>query len=466
MVQKLEYQKWMKIMPYLIIGAIIFIFNIISIWGFDGLIIDDQAYYFKLFGKSVNDLVYKRNIFHSLFTFGIIKIATFSSVYFARLLIILILSIPSAFLLYYFSHHYYHLKKHASLAVAVLPFILPNELYAPTYLAGSYMLLAILFALISIYFMLKFSGRSEFSITDFVLAAIFYYLATESSELIASMLPVFLFLIFVFRKLSWKQFLLGAMITFIAVRKSLLVIQKPHGAINSVSNELPVREILYRILHFPDFINPLYGLGNTYILNFITLSIILVAAIMVLRNQERLTGILDHDNSEEKPVNRYFYIVYYYLFPIAWIIISAIPFLFFSQHYASRYFTVASLGVSFLFITSIFVITGSLTKRKIPFVLIIILVIAISGISRQINFKKYYRINIEQFNSLKYTLKSYVFPENAQIIVASPRDKQLKIGTGLTLYSKGTLHYILNRRDVKGQIMKEASFFDPFQLMQ
>jgi len=464
MLIKPKYQSGMKIIPFIIISAIIFIFNIISIWGYDGLVIDDQAYYVRLFGKSISDLEFKRNIIHSLFTLGIIKVATYSSVYFARFLIIFILSIPSAFLLYYFSNSHFQLKKHASIAIAVLPFILPNEVFVPTYLAGSYMLLAILFALISIHFILKFSNRLEFSLTGFVLAAIFYYLATESSELSASMLPVFLFLIFIFRKLSWKQFLLGSMITFIAVRKSLLVIQKPHGGINSISNELPVREILYRILHFPDFINPLYGLGNTYILNFIALCVILVAAILVFRKQERLTGILDHGNSVEKPGNRYFYMVYYYLFPIVWIIFSTIPFLFFSQHYASRYFTVASLALSFLFITSIFVITGSLTKRKIPFVLMIILVIAISGISRQINFKKFYKNYIEQFNSLKQTLKSYDFPEQAQIIVASPPDRTLKIGNGVTFYSKGTLHYILERRDVKGQILKEACFFDPFQL--
>jgi len=464
MILKNRNELWNTTIPLLIIAVIIFIFNIISIWGFDGLMTDDQGYFFSLYDKSISDLAFRRNIFHALFTLGIIKIASLSSVFFARFLILFLLSIPCAFLIYYFSHFQYQLKKHTAVAIAVLPFILPNEVRVPTYIVGSYMLLAILFSLISIYFILRFSKQSRFLVIDFILAATAYYVATESSELIASMLPVFLFLIFIFKKLSVKQILLGSIISFVAIRKIIHVVYKPYGGINDVSNDIPVSEIKNRIIHFMDFTNPFHIPTNIGIMNIILISIVILGAIMVILNHDRLKNILYDRLSSEKPPNKYFFIVYYYLFPLAWLVLSAIPFLLYSQHYTSRYFSMTSIAVSFLFVTSISVIVGSLTNHKMPLLMIIVLIIVLSGLNRQIHFIKGYQTPKYQFANIKQTLTSYNLPEDVQIIIAAPGNIWLAVGNGVTDKSNGTFQYILKRRDVQGQIMVEKSFYDPFRL--
>jgi hypothetical protein len=457
-----EYRSLKTIIPFVIISAIIFIFNIIYIWGFDGLIQDDQEYYSRLFNKSIGDLRFGRNIFHAIFTLEIIKIASLTSVFFARFLIILLLSIPSAFLIYHFSHGHYKLERYTSVAISVLPFILPNEALVPTYMVGSYMLLALLFALISIHFILRFTKRSDFSTPDFILAAATFYIATESSELIATMLPVFLFLIFIFRKLKAKQFILGSTLTFIAVRKAILIINKPHGHVNSINNDLSYSEIKHRIVHFLDYINPLHGLTNIGLLNIILISIILLGAIMVIMNHKRLRDILLPNHTIDNQKNKYFYIVYYYLFPLFWLVVSAVMFLFYTQYLTSRYFLMASVGLSFLFFTSINVIYSALSNRKVPLIIILFLIISFSGYNRQMNFKKSYQAIQDQFKSLEQTLERYDLPPDVQVIVTTSDKNGLNLGYGIFRRSNGVLQYILNRRDVKGQIMTEKCFYDPF----
>jgi hypothetical protein len=417
-----------------------------------------------MFGDTVRDLHFTRNIIHALFTLGSIKLATLTSIYFARLAIIVLFSIPGAFVIYFLAHNQYRLQKHASVAVAVLPFILPNEAQVPTYIIGSYMLPGIIAGLVCAWFILEYSKQPKLSVTYLILALVFYFLATESTELFASMLPVFLFLIFAFRKLTWKQILLGALLSVIAVTKSLRIINNPHGKINSVENDLPLKEIIFRIGHFPDYINPFYGIGNILILNIIIVLLILFAAGLVIKDQSRLTKILEPASEAELPRNKYFNFTYFFLFPLVWVAFSASPFLFFSEASTSRYFTVASVASGFLIITSLHVIAGRYTNSKIPLVIISILVILSAGINRQFSVKNYFHDPQEQINSIRNTLASCNLPVNAQVVIATPAAKGLMIGYGVTTNSIGSLQFILNRRDVEGQIMKEKQFYDPFSL--
>jgi hypothetical protein len=457
-------ELWKTILPFFILSFIIFILNIIPIWGFDGLIQDDQEYYFTLFSKHINDLRFSRNIFHAIYTLEIIKIANLTSVFTARLLIVLLFGIPSACFLYYFSHYHYQLRKSASIAVAVIPFILPFEPFVPTYLVGSYMVPAILFSFITIFFILIFSKQPKFSTPYFILAVSFYFITIESSELMASMLPVFLFLIFIFRKPSRKQFLLGAAFSLLAVLKTIMVILRPHGPVNSVTNEIPASEMKDRIIHSMDFMNPLHGLANIGVLNIIMLSIIIAGAIIVFMNDKRLKKILYPGNSEDTTVNKHFYFVYYYLFPLVWLIFSVIPFLFFSQYLVSRYLSTTAIALNFMFIISISVIYGLFSSRKIPLAIILFLIVAVSGINRQQYFRKYYKALNKQYSELGQTLKNYSFPLGAQIIVTSS-NRQLSLGYGITRRSNGVLQYVLKKRDAGGQIMSEKCFYDPFQLL-
>jgi len=455
---------WKTIIPFSILAFIIFLFNIIPIWGFDGLIQDDQEYYYRLYNKGIFDLAFSRNIIHAIYSLEIMKIAILTSVFTARFLITIILSIPSACLIYYFSHYEYKLGKSASVAIAVIPFILPNEVLIPTYIAGSYMLLAILFSFITLYFILKYSRQSKFSKTYFILAATSYVLAFESSELMATMLPVFLFLIFIFRKLSMKQFLLGAVFSLLALLKSILVIIRPHGPVNNVRNEIPASEIKDRIVHLLDFMNPFNNLTYSAIFNIVLVSIIILGAFMVLMNHHRLKNILNPDSSKDEPGNKHFYFVYYYLFPLVWLVFSTLPFLLFTTSFSSRYFTTAAIALGFMFITSLSVIFGLFTTRRIPLVIILVLIIGISGFNRQQNFRKYYKALNNQYSELKQTLNNYELPRDAQIIVTSS-NKRLALGYGITRRSNGVLQYVLKKRAVGGQIMIEKRFYDPFQLL-
>lgn len=456
---------WITILPYSIIAAIILILNIILIWGFDGLTIDDQGYYYFFYNKSLGDLTFRRNILHSLYTLGIMKIASYTSVFFARFLILFLLSIPCAFLIYYFSHYHFKAEKYTSIAISVLPFILPNEILVPTYLAGSYMLLAILFTLISILFILRYLKKQEFSAVSFLLAALFYYMATESSELVAVMLPVFLFLIFIFRKLTLRNILLGLMFTAIAVRKAILIINKPHGKINSISNELTTSEIYHRILHFLDFINPFHGLFNIEFLNIILIGIITAGVILVALNNKRLPRILLPVSQESGQKSKYFYISYYYLFPWAWLILSASPFIFYSEYFTSRYFIMSAIAISFMFFISLNILSGFINKSRIYFIFILLAIILAAGINRKQSFYKYYNPLAFQFNYLEQLLGGYDFPTDAQIIITAPEKYILRIGgKGNLIKSTGTMQYILKRRDIKGQIMIERSFYNPFRL--
>jgi hypothetical protein len=463
MFSNLRIGSWKSLLPYFIIAFTIFVFNILAIWDVDGLFQDDQEYFYRLFGKHIGDLKFSRNIIHAIYILDIIKIATTTSIYTARLFIILFLSLPTSFLLYYLVNNRYRLEKPTAAAVAILPFILPNELLIPTYIVGSYMLLAILFSFLAVFFILRFSEKDAFSRTDFFLASLFYFMATESSEIVATMLPVFLFPIFFYKKFWSKQFRLGIMLTLIAVVKTILVIKKPYGPVNSVKNDLPFSEIKYRILHFLDYINPFNGLYDIGILNIIIIGIILAGAVIALSDHTRLKRILSPGNPEDQPKSKYSYFAFYYLLPLGWLAFSLFPFLFFAQYMVSRNLVIPAVALIFLLVISMRVIHGLFTERKWPFAVILVLVIAAAGYNRQVNFSRYFEELKDQYGELGQTLMKYEFPENSQVVVATSNGN-LTMGHGVTRRAVGVYQYILGRRDLSGQIMLEKSYYDSFQM--
>ena len=451
-------------MPYLLIAGIIFGFNILSIWGIDGLITDDQVYYFSLYNKTVNDLQFRRNIIHALFTLGIIRLAEFTSIYFARLTILLLFSIPSAFMIFYFSNRHFHLRKEISLLIAVLPFIMPAEVRIPTYLVGSYILPAILFSLFCFYFIIRFNRENRLSPQLLILVILFYWMAAESSELIAFMLPVFLFPIFVLKRISFKHILLGFCITFIAIRKAFLIAQKPLGNINDVNNEISISEIKYRLFHFLDFVNPFHiptAYGYT---NIILILLILVGAIMAIINHDKWKMSISEQHSVLRQKNKVYILSYFYLLPIIWICFSIIPFIFFTAYFSSRYFTVTSIAVSFLFVISITVLLNYFIKRRFYYLIVLSLIIVFAGMNRQVHFIKGYATPKSQFEEIKQALNDFDLPSDAQIVIGSPGNIWLALGSGVTVKSNGSLQYILKRRDISGQIMIEKSYYDPFRI--
>jgi hypothetical protein len=258
--------------------------------------------------------------------------------------------------------------------------------------------------------------------------------------------------------------LLGGLLSAIAIRKAILIINTPHAKVNSVSNELPASEINYRIIHFMDYINPLHGLPEVGILNIIIIGIILSGAIIVIANHKRLENILLPNSNEGRQKSKYFYFAYYFFFPGAWLVLAAMPFLFYSQLFNSRYFLMAAIALSFLFFISISIIYGLLKNPKIPLVAILFMVISLAGINRQRNLIKQYEPLENQFHYLEQTLKKYDLPPDAQVVVTVPDNFKLMVGKGIIIKSTGTFQYILNRRDVRGQIMKEKCFYDPFRL--
>jgi hypothetical protein len=157
-------------------------------------------------------------------------------------------------------------------------------------------------------------------------------------------------------------------------------------------------------------------------------------------------------------------VLYYFGLPLVWIAFSSLPFLFFSESFTSRYFALASVGSAFLLVISLSILTGLFASRKIAFILVSVFLVSIAGISRQANFNTFIKPHRDQFRELGSTLGPSNMPGKSQIIVTTSSAKMLKLGNGVTNNSNGVFQYILDRRDVKGQIMKENNFYDPFHI--
>jgi|GEM_PF-4180515 len=455
--------SYYNFLPYLIILCIILIFNIISIWGIDGLYQDDQEYYYRTYDKDLSDLRFSRNILHAIYTLEINKIASHISIYTARLIVLVFLLIPCSFLIYYLIKKHFKLISAVAIPIAILPFILPNETTIPAYISGSYTLMGIMFALLSINFILNKSESNRIWEPNFILAIVFYFLAFESTELFAFMLPVFLFLIFIFRKVTLKRVYLALFFSSLAILKSYMIMRRPHGTVNNVRHQVSLDEINHRIIHFMDFINPFHGLADPGFLNLLVIVIILTAIVILLYKHQKLARLLQPLTQITVSNQKLMFLTYSFIFPVIWLIFSSLPFIIFTIYFPSRYYLVAGIALNFMLIVSLGIIFATLTYRKIPLFILLCLLIISAGYNRQQNFKKNHRKLNEQFSELSSILQNNRLPEGSQIVVTT-FFRNLTLGNGVTRRGKGVFQYIMKKRGFAGQIMLEKSYYDPFKI--
>ena len=166
-----------KILPYILMLLILAIFNWEAIFGVDWMIQDDMHYYYLLnLKKRFWDWVVRRTIFNALFVHGIINVAYYS-LNLARILCFLFLVFPSSAILFYIYRKKVGLPLIVSISAAIFPFIIPTQLLIPTYLAGNYFFIGLIFGLLALIFGFKYLNAQRSKIFFLIISMLFYFIA-------------------------------------------------------------------------------------------------------------------------------------------------------------------------------------------------------------------------------------------------------------------------------------------------
>lgn len=451
------------VLPYLLIFLPIVIFNIEAIWGLKIMDQDDQHRYFlhpkdgwPLFG-------FGRLMISRIFVLGMNGIILNESLYLARLIVLVFFMLPSAALLFYLFRRMLNLPVIVSLTAAILPFILPSQTYIPTYVTGSYFFVSLIFGLLAIICGLKFLRSEKFNVAWFLSSVVSYFLATESSELLALYIPVMIIAFIGFSKYSSRQIYLNLPLIIISLVKIIRVITKPYANVNNVSNVVASSEKTDRFIKSFEYMNP-FGIDYTnYGWYFILALIVLIALFIVFRNPEEAPG--EPENLSHRSSVRIDKVWFIYLFGAAWTAVGMFPFIFYSGLFRARYFITPSIGFILIICFSLYVILRKiLPQRNWAVYAAFVILIAFAGITRDSALKRFFKAKNLTVANIGNHLASQKLPADAQVVVTCSDSDVNGIGSGVYSKSSACLRYMLGRQDVSGQIMKELNYYDPFEL--
>jgi len=446
---------------YVIICLAIIAFNLRAIWGFDGLLEDDQMHYYLLSSGHYDWGIMKRVLFAPIFLYYIHQLFLIS-VLWSRLAVVLFFMLPCSSVLFYLFRNIFRIPFIISVSAAIFPFILPGQNNIPTYCTGSYFFPALLFGLLALTFGLNYFITQKARTVYLSASVICYFLAIECSELFALMIPVYLFAFFAYRKFIWKNIYPVIFFVLLSSYKIITTLINPWGGKNSAANHILPETIINRLKHSFYYMNP-FGLNKNSFWIYLLLIIFIIAGIYLnFKTPERLfTGEKDKVSHPFSSCSKMVWSIY--AFAVLWTVCSMVPFIFLSQDFSSRYLFIASIGLNLILCLSFFPVFQMISVKKINGAAIIFTGLLIfAGINRDMALEKQFGPLNQKFQNTRSYIKKVQLPKNAQLILTSKNNYFEYLGAGVFYKSSGSLRHMLGRSDISGQIMFENNYYDPF----
>jgi hypothetical protein len=429
---------------YICIALTVVAFNLIAIFGLDGLLHDDPACYFQVLkGKFPRGLMkhslicpYKEWIAWNIMAYSPNLI---------RGLYVMFLMIPLSWCFYYLYHYKFGFSRITAFTAAILPNILPYQWQIPAGINMSYTLWGLLFSVFSLIIGLHYLEKTTSKNWIRLLGAIICYFI--ASQLMGQSLFIFppLALAFLgYTKFNKKHIWLISSVFIVAMAKFIWMIAVPRKPVIGIPTEVILRRIgLYFKWSLPSpNIEPIY-------LTIIYVVIILIGFILYIRDADsRLTLINRNFFHIEKKV----YVLYFYTFFICWSVSSIFVFICMSEYLLPRYTHISSFGLNAIFIFSIYIILnrGFFKKYKL-YIFVFLGIIIFSGIFRYSNLKKIYTVYNNTQSIIVRDLNKLKFPFNSQVVISGRRVRKLFITRGWWGAS-GYLKFALKRNDINGLI--------------
>ncbi|PKP35112.1 MAG: hypothetical protein CVU00_04010 [Bacteroidetes bacterium HGW-Bacteroidetes-17] len=456
-VNKLEilFEKYEKIIPYIIIPIILIAFNLEAIFGLDSLLLDDQARYSSALQHNLPWLKWSNFEISAYFRYPFWMLLTLSPEL-ARGLVVLVWLLPIAYLAYYLFNGMFGLPKTISIAAAILPMILPGQTLIPAFIDGIYMLPGLLFLLISIITGMKSIQSTSKSWILIFVSVVSFYIAIETTELVVFSVFPFILLMFYISNFGKKLWVLIVPLILISGYRLVEVILYPRSASTPV--DLTWEQIVTRLKISIVYVNP-FGISNESFVGVLTIILVVLAIFLsVIWNRKKNNFVrLNTFNPIQNIIKPYPFLI---IFSILWIVSLSFPFIFFSKYFPSRYLFFAGFGVSLIISLALYSSFYSLFKksRVILFVLFAVLIIN-SGVHRINALKKFFYPFNNYHAIFTKELSAYSFPLNSQIVITGR--SALPTG-GYWIWSSGMLQYILKRKDITGIMPYEYQYYNPF----
>jgi hypothetical protein len=450
-------------LPYVVSGFIVIYFNLLPIFGFNGLWADDQMYYFmQVAGDQYPEPWHEgfRRGFILIFYYPVIQLLSISPKL-ARFVLVAVLMVPLCWLFFYLYREVFGLPTIVSLASSVLPHILPGQYEVPLFVGGSYTVPILILGFIPLFLGLRYLKSEKPDLSTYLcalLAQFAFLLLKEHSAFIAiPYMAVFLG----FTKLGRRHlFLVGPFLLFLTIRVIYTLVYPAGNSI--IARPRSLSALAERVQTTAMVVDPIYNFLGTNVSSLslyylIFVGVIILGLIFYLKGPDH--NLQDEDGRPSCVYGRKYFSAY--LFGFVWTLATIIPF-FFAFYFPERYAHLCSFGYCLILSMSIYsVLTlGNRLKTGALFAIVIFGMLCTVGQLRYYRTEpsfQYYNIRMER---LVKNLYSRSFPQHSQIVVSGT--PELKATEGLWAWSSGLLKYITRRSDITGLISAESTFYDPF----
>jgi hypothetical protein len=439
---------------YLFIALPVVLFNCIAVFGPDVLLKDDAHMYNRVLNGQFPYFYWRSGLLLASLTEWAAWNIMVVSPQLIRAIYIIFLMVPLSWVIYRLFREKFGFPGVVAYTAAVLPNILPIQHLIPAFTNGSYVLAGLLVTLGCFYAGFNYLHKQDKkSWIRLAAAAVIYLLSIQLMDQSVFFFPVLVFAFLGYTRFNKKHIYLIASLSLVFLFKAAWILLSPRGAA-TISN-IPYRIMLERTeFYFLSMLPfPQWSREWSY------LPVILFAAALItgfaFYIKKRADGF--HISASFSHMSPRLYVLYIYAFLLLWTTANISVFIAFSPGQNIRYFYISAYGLNALLLLSIYPLLIKIFKKRKPLiVLVFILLITISGISRHIRLRSHYRRpNANQAMIIK-NLETLKFPPNSQIAVYLTNS--CGYAWGEWTQSCGHLKYMLKRNDIDGLIGDKKPF--------
>lgn len=439
---------------YVLLGAGVVVFSLPAL-DLDFLISDDVVYYNLGLDGGLVGKHFRRMLLAPIINY-LLSQAMAVSLPMARALVVMLGMVPVAIVAYLSYRAIFRLSKTQAFFAALLPEILPSQVYIPAFVIGSYTAWGLLFFYLSLLFSFRFLESTKWR--WFFLSGVFYLSAVETTELSVFLLLPMLIPIFGLHPINKSSLTLAGSLALLSLYKFFYVLLGTSGVPTSrhaFDLAVALGRIRYAIgFSLPDPQLNQLGYFPLYLFLFIALGVVMHLRKYAHESPDRAGRERCLASSDSNK-----YLLMSYLFGFVWFVCSVAPFTV-SYYFTHRYFYPAAHGLSLLIVLAV-CSWLSLLRVRLLFVSAMIALTIFSGVLRLQTIEKTYAARKEVSAPLNRFLRSFKFPERSQIVVVG-KGTELLYTSGYWHWSTGYLRYATKRDDISGQLGEEKGFYNPF----
>jgi len=449
--------RWAKVYPYGIIAGVVFLFNMIAIWGPKFLLEDDGlTYYYAVQNIFPYPLIKHGSILAAFTEWGAWNMMAAFSPQLVRLIYVLIYMIPVSWLFFRLLHRYQGIPVGLAITIAVLPAALPAQWQIPAFLNGSYVIPTLLLFLAALITGFRYLEAEPGHKNRWLLSSLLLYLAaTQWGDNAVFLFPAMILAIILYRRFNRQTVVLVAGHSVVFLVKTLWIYFSPRPAAEILL--LGQAKIINRMrFYFLSMLPFPHNSPAKYVLPVaIIVFIVIIAGFVFLYLRKPLVGFSSSVYGHLGCKSR---VLFVYGFFFLWTTASIAAFIFFSRWQGERYSYIAAYGFNAIALISLHAILKQVLRERRKIILILLFgLVVFSGTARFFELKKIYRQFDSQQSIMRENLKDIRGVANAQVMIYVPKGWS----NFWTHYEQnsGLLKYIMNKKDVSGLFTDDESYY-------